>query len=200
MAVPENESSLEERMAEGIGEIARINGWSEDSGVFREAEECMAEAFPPEEQVARRKLLRYSRSSGTPGAVDLWGQGGHFIGFSYWQRLPGKRNRKYIAFLAVDKRMRGKGAGSRILQLLTAEDSAAEWLLGVERPLASAPNRAERIRRLGFYLRNGWRDTGMHAVDGGVDYELLSLSEETSADAPRAIVTDFWDRLTMFTG
>ena len=189
-----------ERMAERTMEVTKITGWNEDSGVFLEAEKCMAEAFPPEEQVPVRKLLRYSLCAGTPGSLDLWGLDGRFAGFSYWQRLPGKRNRKYIAFLVVDKRMRGKGAGSRILQLLTAEDSAAEWLLGVERPLASAPNRAERIRRLGFYLRNGWRDTGMHAVDGGVDYELLSLSEETSADAPRAIVTDFWDRLTMFTG
>ncbi len=128
-------------------------------------------AFPAEERMPIRYLYRGTRKTGDFRAVlDKDGFAGLFYVIEY-KRLA------YIFYLAVEEDLRGRGYGTEILESLKARYGDRTVILNIEDPFdETADNAAVRRRRLGFYERNGFADTGIKTEEFGVVYELLCAS------------------------
>lgn len=90
----------------------------------------------------------------------------------------------YVFFLAVVQEKRDKGYGSKILDKIKEMDPDKTIILAIEDTEdKSADNIEERIRRLGFYQRNGFKRLHIKINEVGVVYELLGTEETvTQAD------------------
>ncbi len=85
-----------------------------------------------------------------------------------------------IDYLAVLPEHRGKGVGSNMLSLLKEYLAGAESIiLEVEDPDAAEDEEDEnkRLRRLSFYKRNGFLNTGVTMMCFNVPYLILSLGK-----------------------
>lgn len=80
----------------------------------------------------------------------------------------------YIFYLAVDEKLRGKGLGTKLIRQIKRDYPRNTVILEIERLDPSSENNDQRIRRKGFYKRNGFSECGRNVSYGGVDYEVLS--------------------------
>ena len=80
----------------------------------------------------------------------------------------------YVAYLGIDAKFRGLGIGSRLLALISAQNPRAQIVLDVEPPHEDAPNLAQRLRRIEFYGRHGFRRCGKFFNYAGLSFEILA--------------------------
>ena len=90
----------------------------------------------------------------------------------------------YVFFLAIEEKMRGKGYGTEVLKKLSEMYPDLAISLMIEDPdEEGAENLDERINRLKFYERNGFRRLSIKINEAGVNYELLGTDDTvTQAD------------------
>ncbi len=79
----------------------------------------------------------------------------------------------YVAYLAIDAKFRGLGLGSKLLALIVTQNPRAQIVLDVEPPHEDAPNLAQRLRRIEFYGRHGFRRCGKFFNYAGLSFEIL---------------------------
>lgn len=112
-----------------------------------------------------------------------------------------KNGKQYLLdYLGTKEALRNKGLGSRFLALLAEHYKDAQFLLAeVEDPekAGSEADRAMQSRRLRFYLRNGFCDTGVTFLTFGVPYRLieLPLGMEHSEAETRDVYKGFYQML-----
>ena len=80
----------------------------------------------------------------------------------------------YVAYLSIDAKFRGLGVGSRLLALIVTQNPRAQIVLDVEPPHEDAPNLAQRLRRIEFYGRHGFRRCGKFFNYAGLSFEILA--------------------------
>ena len=80
----------------------------------------------------------------------------------------------YVAYLGIDAKFRGLGIGSRLLALISEQNPRAQIVLDVEPPHEDAPNLAQRLRRIKFYGRHGFRRCGKFFNYAGLSFEILA--------------------------
>ena len=80
----------------------------------------------------------------------------------------------YVAYLGIDAKFRGLGIGSRLLALIAEQNPSAQIVLDVEPPHEDAPNLAQRLRRIEFYGRHGFRRCGKFFNYAGLSFEILA--------------------------
>lgn len=80
----------------------------------------------------------------------------------------------YVAYLGIDSKFRGLGIGSRLLALIAKQNPRAQIILDVEPPHEDAPNLAQRLRRIEFYGRHGFRRCGKFFNYAGLSFEILA--------------------------
>lgn len=80
----------------------------------------------------------------------------------------------YVAYLGIDAKFRGLGIGSRLLALIVTQNPRAQIVLDVEPPHEDAPNLAQRLRRIEFYGRHGFRRCGKFFNYAGLSFEILA--------------------------
>ena len=80
----------------------------------------------------------------------------------------------YVAYLGIDAKFRGLGIGSRLLALIVTQNPRAQIVLDVEPPHEDAPNLAQRLRRIEFYSRHGFRRCGKFFNYTGLSFEILA--------------------------
>ena len=80
----------------------------------------------------------------------------------------------YVAYLGSDAKFRGLGIGSRLLALIAKQNPSAQIVLDVEPPHEDAPNLAQRLRRIEFYGRHGFRRCGKFFNYAGLSFEILA--------------------------
>ena len=80
----------------------------------------------------------------------------------------------YVAYLGIDAKFRGLGIGSRLLALIATQNPRAQIVLDVEPPHEDAPNLAQRLRRIKFYGRHGFRRCGKFFNYAGLSFEILA--------------------------
>lgn len=80
----------------------------------------------------------------------------------------------YVFYLAVLESQRGKGYGSRILQVVKKRYQGYKVILNIEDPNEpGVDNYDERMKRLHFYEQNGFQDLHVQTREVDVAYELL---------------------------
>ena len=115
------------------------------------------------------------------GRYDCFGlfDGGELAAYGFFAKLEQDGQRLYLFdYLAVSRDRRDQGVGSLFLKMLNDRLADADFAVGeVEDPNAAEdePTKRLRQRRLDFYLRAGYRDTGVTARVYGVDYRLLEI-------------------------
>ncbi len=116
------------------------------------------------------------------------------LGYALFAR---KENNYLLDYLAIEENHRDRGLGSLFLKMLAEQlQDTACIVVEVEDPgkAGSPEDRALRERRLKFYLRNGYRKTGVVARVYGVDYLILEVpaDAEHTAEEIFEIYTDLY--------
>lgn len=107
---------------------------------------------------------------------------GVFIGLAY---MIVRGNVAFLLYFAVDDSKRNKGYGSAILEVIRKRYGGKDVVLLIESLHEECGNMDIRIRRKGFYLRNGFRDTGLiqSSYGGEANYDILNTRDQFSKDA-----------------
>ena len=144
-----------------------------ESRFWHQINSLAKEAFPPEEYLAPDKLVEMSLTD----SFDFFAltDSDTFIGFMVVQTY---KNLAYLFFLAIDPSFRAKGYGSRAIETLQALYPNKKQVVDFEMPDKEAPNNEQRIKRRQFYLRNGYKETGLFLSYLGVDYEIFYMGDD----------------------
>ena len=144
--------------------------------------EHVAEDFPPAERRPLSTILRLRRR----GDYDTWGvfDGDALAAYAFLWRGA---DCALLDYLAVCRDARGRGYGTRALELVKGQYGPVPLLAEVEAPEESAPpgENALRQRRLHFYRRAGFAPLGYQAVLFGVRYAMLSWPAAGPKEAER---------------
>lgn len=104
------------------------------------------------------------------------------VGYAYLIR---KEDDYLIDYLAVYPDRRNAGLGGEMLRLLGEYLAQADSIIGeVENP-EFAEDEADRklqTRRYGFYMRNGFRDSGVRVTCFGVPFILIEMGKHTHTE------------------
>jgi len=139
---------------------------------FTEKEKLYAlndEAFPKEERIPSDKLLALLHELG----CDAWAfYEGVFVGFAV---LLSDRALQvaYLSYFAIDGAYRSKGCGGAALAKLSEVYEDCQIVLDMERMDETAENYGQRLRRLAFYERNGYRSAGVGFQYFKMDLEIM---------------------------
>lgn len=125
-------------------------------------------SFEYMEQLHRNGILR---------ALGLF-EGEELLGYAYIDTVPGL-SVQLLDLFAVTRGHRGEGIGSRFLALLTEQERFAPALIAeVEDPdAAEGAAQALDARRIAFYERAGWHDSGVKVRVAQYRCRLFSPSE-----------------------
>ena len=143
-----------------------------------------------------RKPLISMRRSWEKNAYDCYGlyDGEEILGYAFFVRLG---NSALLDYLAIAEEHRGEGLGTVFLRQLSACLRETDCVLvEVEDPekAGDGETRLQRERRRQFYLRGGWRETGLCSVLFGADYRILEIpgGKEHSAEQLRRVYTELY--------
>ena len=143
-----------------------------DIGEIRQLYES---AFPAEEQIPWTDLMQLVVSMSLDFTA-YYNEDGLLLGFTVvYPRKPFN----WFWYFAVPGDLRGKGVGQEILTRLIAKYENSTNILDMESPEQVCPNLSQRRRRHSFYLRNGFRDTGVGRSFEGIDYIIMMRGEGT---------------------
>ena len=132
-------------------------------------------------------------------------EGGEMLAYALFVR----NGENYLFdYYAVSKEHRGEGLGSIFLKRLADCFPDAGCIVGeVEDPdkALTADEREIRERRLRFYLRNGYRETGVKARVRGADFRILEVptgkmhSDAQILHAYKELYRSFFPKLWFYT-
>ncbi len=159
----------------------------EADSTFRNKVDALAkEAFPPEEYLAPETLIDMTKRDENFLFSALF-EGDRFVGFT---AIKLYKDLYYLFFLAIEPPLRSHGYGGAALETIKARYPDKVGTVDFEMPDEQAPNREQRLRRRGFYLRNGFRETGVFLRYFGVEYEAFAtkpISKERFAEMMRSL-------------
>ena len=136
-------------------------------------------AFPEEERIPWKDLLRLVGEM--PLEFAEYREGAELLGITIVYPRP---RLSWFWYFAVPEEKRGRGIGQRILSVLLSRYEGRSAVLDMEDPAqAGAPNAAQRRRRTAFYLRNGFRETGIGRNYGPVAMTMLLYGDDTFTQA-----------------
>ena len=169
---------------------------------------CLYEsAFPKEEQIPWKDLMRLMKTMSLDFTVyyedcDAFAEANSAAESS---RLLGltivypRKQFNWFWYFAVPEELRGQGIGQRILLQLIEKYSGQSMILDMESPEQVCENSEQRKRRHAFYLRNGFRDTGVGKSFKGIDYTIMMIGEGTFTQHDYDQIIDelrsFWDAM-----
>lgn len=164
-------------------------------------------AFPKEEQIPWADLMRLVKMMSLDFSVyyedcDAFAEANSAAESS---RLLGltivypRKQFNWFWYFAVPEELRGQGIGQRILTQLIEKYGGRSNILDMESPEQVCENSEQRKRRHAFYLRNGFRDTGVGKSFKGIDYTIMMIGEGTFTQHDYDQIIDelrsFWDAM-----
>ena len=137
-------------------------------------------AFP---KIERHRVMELFSASTKDSAEFLrFSDNGEFIGLAY---MIVRGSVAFLLYLAVDESKRNNGYGSAILEAIRNRYQGKDIVLLIESLHEECDNMDIRVRRKGFYLRNGFHDTGLiqTSFGGEANYDILNTQEQFSKEA-----------------
>ena len=128
------------------------------------------EAFPASERKPVFMILKTRRE----GRADIWCamENGRFAGLALTVTSD---TVILLDYLAVCKRCRNCGIGAGILRRLQKQYPGKGLFIEIESTYRDCPDHALRLRRKGFYLRNGFAPMNVMVNLFGEEMELLGI-------------------------
>lgn len=139
----------------------------------KELKQLYKEAFSKNERVPFWILKIISKKKN----VKLYGiyDGNKFIGLT---NIICYKDITYVFYLAIDSNIRGRGYGTRVLDLLKQKYKNNRILLNVEEIDQNSNNYEQRIKRKKFYEKSGFYDLNYKIEEFGEKYEMLCYSKD----------------------
>ena len=151
-------------------------------------------AFPKEEQIPWKDLMRLMKTMSLDFTVYYEDE--NLVGLTIVYPRP---QFNWFWYFAVPEELRGQGIGQRILTQLIERYKGQSNILDMESPEQVCENSEQRKRRHAFYLRNGFRDTGVGKSFKGIDYTIMMNGEGTFTQRDYDLIIDelrsFWDAM-----
>lgn len=151
-------------------------------------------AFPVEEQIPWYDLMELVERM--PLDFTVYYDADQLMGFTIVYPRP---SFNWFWYFAVPPSLRGHGTGQLILSRFIKKYETCTNILDMESPEQKSDNQAIRQRRHSFYLRNGFRDTGVGRSFGGVDYTIMMMGKGTFTmqdyDKIVAELRSFWTNM-----
>ena len=151
-------------------------------------------AFPKEEQIPWKDLMRLMKMMSLDFSVYY--EDGNLVGLTI---VYPRQQFNWFWYFAVPEELRGQGIGQRILTQLIEKYSGQSNILDMESPEQVCENSEQRKRRHAFYLRNGFRDTGVGKSFKGIDYTIMMNGEGTFTQRDYDLIIDelrsYWDAM-----
>lgn len=140
---------------------------------FPRIKKLLKESFPKNERFPLSLLLM--RALRTDVDFLAYYDEGAFCAISYSART---KNTLFVLYIAVDESLRSKGYGSLILSHLARLADGRQITLNIEAPDPSAENNGQRLKRMDFYSRNGFSDTGYRLIEKSLTHAVLCNRED----------------------
>ena len=151
-------------------------------------------AFPKEEQIPWKDLMCLMKTMSLDFTVYY--EDGNLVGLTIVYPRP---QFNWFWYFAVPEELRGQGVGQRILTQLIEKYKGKSNILDMESPEQVCENSEQRKRRHAFYLRNGFRDTGVGKSFKGIDYTIMMNGEGTFTQHDYDLIIDelrsYWDAM-----
>ena len=151
-------------------------------------------AFPKEEQIPWKDLMRLMKTMSLDFTVYYEDE--NLVGLTIVYPRP---QFNWFWYFAVPEELRGQGIGQRILTQLIEKYGGQSNILDMESPEQVCENSEQRKRRHAFYLRNGFRDTGVGKSFKGIDYTIMMNGEGTFTQRDYDLIIDelrsYWDAI-----
>lgn len=130
------------------------------------------EAFPRDERIPiwLLKILARKDKAKFYGIYD----NGKFVGLIYNIFY---RDIVFVFYLAIDKKTRGQGYGSKVLDSIKQKYSKCRIALCIEPVDKNSNNYGQRIKRKNFYIKNGFKDSNYTIKERNIIYEMLYYNE-----------------------
>ena len=157
---------------------------TEHNRFWSEINNLAKEAFPPEEYLAPIELVRMSKANNFD--FLLLTDDEQFVGFMVVQT---HKNLAYLFFLAIDSSCRSKGYGSYAIEALKEAYPEKKQVVDFEMLDEPADNYEQRKKRRNFYLRNGYKETGLFLSYLGVDYEVFCMEDDFDVEEFKELMT-----------
>jgi len=132
-------------------------------------------AFPVEEQIPWNDLLILQETMPLD-FTTYFDDNDKLLGLTI---VYPRKTFNWFWYFAVPKHLRGQGIGQEILSRLIEKYKDSDNILDMESPEQVCDNTEQRRRRHAFYLRNGFRDTGVVRSFEGIDYTIMMQGERT---------------------
>lgn len=117
-------------------------------------------------------------------------------GYAYFVfRIQDGQRVYMLDYFAVAENMRGTGLGSQFIKMACEEVNDADYIIcEAEAPekASDEDDRLTRTRRVDFYLRNGFRDTGVTAFVFGVVFKILEFGAEHTEDEMKKAYSELY--------
>jgi len=88
----------------------------------------------------------------------------------------------FLWYLAVDKKLQGKGYGTKVLNLVADRFEGCRLVLNIDEVDESFADFAQRQKRHDFYIKNGYTDCFVKTREKGVVYQLMSKRGDVTYD------------------
>ena len=164
-------------------------------------------AFPKEEQIPWKDLMRLMKTMSLDFTVyyedcdafaeaNSAAESSRLLGLTIVYPRP---QFNWFWYFAVPEELRGQGIGQRILTQLIERYKGKSDILDMESPEQVCENSKQRKCRHAFYLRNGFRDTGVGKSFKGIDYTIMMNGEGTFTQSDYDLIIDelrsYWDAM-----
>lgn len=80
----------------------------------------------------------------------------------------------FLWYLAIDGKLRGKGYGTKVLQIVEQKHPGCRLVLNIDEVDPKFDDFAQRQKRHEFYIKNGYADCFVKTREKGVVYQLMS--------------------------
>ena len=155
---------------------------------FKKVASLYEAAFPVEERLPLWQLSWNSLKRGQ--SFLAYFDQGVFVGLTYTIYTD---NLVYLLFRAVEESKQSLGYGSQILAQVKKDAGVRPCVLPIE-PMdeEQVSNRAQRLKRLAFYERNGYQALNHFYFEGSERYQILTTDKNLSlVDLERALAKTF---------
>lgn len=160
-----------------FGDLMEVKKVTIFSKEYREVKQLQQSAFPANELypmwilrlLAMRKNIHYI------GFYD----GEDFCGLLYYSV---SNNLVYVFYVAVNDKIRSKGIGTKIFQWLKKQYPDKEITLNIEPLDGDAENAEQRVRRMKFYEKQGFRNSRYMLKDTSGDYYILTTADSLAVE------------------
>lgn len=101
------------------------------------------------------------------------------VGFIY---LVTRGSLTFVLHIAINSKIQSKGYGTQILNYVSEKYVGNRIILNIEELDENADNNDQRIKRRNFYIKNGYKASGMTMIDKVLVYEVLISGGDCTID------------------